>query len=53
MEEVVIDEQLKNRSLFADNFNKCADKGGKGEKNSIWPKPANCKTHVAQFNAGY
>lgn len=48
--EVVIDEQIQKRSLFADNFKretfyihkdlvkaikKCADKGGKGEKTRI------------------
>jgi len=50
MEELVIDEQIKKRSLFADDFKrqtyyihkdlvkaikKCADKGGKGEKTRI------------------
>ncbi len=50
MEVVVMDEQIKKRSLFADNFKrqtyyihkdfvkaikKCADKGGKGEKTRI------------------
>jgi hypothetical protein len=50
MAEVVIDEQIIKRSLFADNFKrqtfyihkelikaikKCADKGGKGEKTRI------------------